>query len=33
MALNQTLTLKLGAQTVTQVYDFVNPHKETSPPP
>ena len=36
IALNQTLTLKLGVTlvlTVTQVYDFVNPCQETSPPP
>ena len=32
IALNQTLTLKLGVTlvlTVTQVYDFVNPRRET----
>ena len=36
IALNKALTLKLGITlvlTVTQVYDFVNPRQETSPPP
>ena len=33
IALKQTLTLKLGVMTVTQVYVYINLHRVTTMPP